>query len=214
MNIKHKMKLTVIFFGSILLAGTVTTAQGQNKESKNSQSPVEKVEERQEARRPMTRASLLRSPETTIQVKAITAAKIHMVVSFLETKQAYRRGITKEEFVRQALGNMATVVARGGAKTQWLNEYLSKVYTYHERGMSPDAIYAEEDGQAFIRAYNSAGSSCKPGMTRDDFEKQLIPGSIPSGTDISAARAPADISAARVPKWINLIKKLIDFIEG
>jgi len=138
------------------------------------------------------------TPTSQIQISGKVLAKLHMVVTFLETKGAYSRGVTGDEFVRKALGQM-----HPAPTPPWLRNYLLRVYDYHGKGLSADAVYAIEDGRAFSELYNAAARTYKPGMTKAEFEQQLIPGASPDYGD----------PIANKPKWINCLRKLIDAID-
>jgi hypothetical protein len=138
------------------------------------------------------------TPTSQIQMSGKTAGKLHMVITFLETKSAYSRGITGEEFVSKALRQMHPAPI-----PPWLRTYLLRVYDYHVKGLSADAVYATEDGRAFSEIYNAAARAYKPGMTKAEFEQQLIPGASPDYGD----------AIANKPKWINSLRKLIDTID-
>jgi hypothetical protein len=131
-------------------------------------------------------------------VSGKVAGKLHMVVTFLETKPAYSRGVSSDQFIRKVLGQMYPAPI-----PPWLVTYLSRVYEYHVKGMSPDAVYAADDGRAFVELYNSVASQYKPGMTKAEFERQLVPGASPE---------PGD-PVANKPKWINAIRKIIDILD-
>jgi hypothetical protein len=138
------------------------------------------------------------TPTSQIQISGKVAGKLHMVVTFLETKGAYSRGVTGDEFVRKALAQMHPAPI-----PPWLRSYLLRVYDYHVKGLSADAVYATEDGRAFSELYNAAARTYKPGMTKAEFEQQLVPGTSPDYGD----------PIANKPKWVNVLRKLIDMLD-
>jgi hypothetical protein len=121
-----------------------------------------------------------------------------MVITFLETKGAYSRGVTGDEFVRKALRQMHPAPI-----PPWLRSYLMRVYDYLVKGLSADAVYATEDGRAFCELYYAVASTYKPGMTKAEFEQQLVPGTSPDYGD----------PIANKPKWVNFLRKFFDVLD-
>jgi hypothetical protein len=138
------------------------------------------------------------TPSTELQVRGRLAGKLHMVITFLETKPFYSRGVSGDQFVKRALAQMEPAPT-----PVWLRTYLLQVYEYHVKGVSADVVYATDDGRAFSELYNAAARTYKPGMTKEEFERQLIPGTTPGYGD----------PQMRKPWWVNCVRKIVDFID-
>jgi hypothetical protein len=138
------------------------------------------------------------NPTSQIQVSGKVAGKLHMVVTFLETKPAFSRGMSGDEFVRNALRQMYPAPI-----PPWLRAYLLRVYDYHVKGVSADVVYATDDGRAFSELYSAVARTYKPGMTRAEFERQLVPDVSPDHGDPTANK----------PKWVNALRKIIDILD-
>jgi hypothetical protein len=138
------------------------------------------------------------TPTTQLQVSGRLAGKLHMVTTFLETKPFYSRGVSSDQFVKRALAQMEPAPTPA-----WLKTYLLRVYEYHAKGVSADVVYATDDGRAFTELYNAVAKTYKPGMTKEEFERQLIPGTTPGYGD----------PRMRKPWWVNCVRKVVDWID-
>jgi glyceraldehyde 3-phosphate dehydrogenase len=72
-------------------------------------------------------------PANKIATSVVLVAKYHAVITFLESKEYYRQGITSEEFVQKGLAGVTDKKL-----ISILTPYMQKIYSYHTQKYTAD----------------------------------------------------------------------------
>lgn len=88
-------------------------------------------------------------PTSKITTSVSLTSKFHGVITYLESKDYYRAGMTKDEFVKNAMV---------GVKDQKLIEifrpYMETIYTFHTQKLTADNVYDKIRGDEFSKVVN------------------------------------------------------------
>ncbi|HEX8268808.1 MAG TPA: hypothetical protein VF581_02855 [Flavobacterium sp.] len=76
-------------------------------------------------------------------------AKFHAVITYLETKELYRAGMSREEFVK-----VTTSCVEEKEIVEIFAPYMGKVYDYHTQKLSSDKVYDMVTGEDFVAMAN------------------------------------------------------------
>ena len=80
-------------------------------------------------------------------------AKFHAVITYLETKEMYTEGMSRDEFV-----NVTTSSVEEQEIVQIFSPYMGKIYDYHTQNLTPDKVYDLVTGEDFVEMANSMRS--------------------------------------------------------
>ncbi len=88
-------------------------------------------------------------PSNKIATSVVLVAKYHAVITFLESKDYYRQGMTSEEFVQKGLTGvtdkkMLTI----------LTPYMQTIYSFHTQKLTADMVYDRITGSEFSNTVN------------------------------------------------------------
>lgn len=89
------------------------------------------------------------STSSKVPTTVALTAKYHAVITYLETKELYRSGMSRDEFVRATTEGVDDQQA-----VAIFSEYMSKIYECHTRKMTSDAVYDSIDGKEFVIMIN------------------------------------------------------------
>jgi hypothetical protein len=89
-------------------------------------------------------------PANKIATSVVLVAKYHAVITFLESKDYYRQGITSEEFVQKGLAGVTDKKL-----ISILTPYMQKIYSYHTQKYTADMVYDQITGSEFSSTVNS-----------------------------------------------------------
>jgi hypothetical protein len=89
-------------------------------------------------------------PANKIATSVVLVAKYHAVITFLESKDYYRQGITSDEFVQKGLAGVTDKKL-----ISILTPYMQKIYTFHTQKYTADMVYNQIVGNEFSTVVNS-----------------------------------------------------------
>lgn len=118
---------------------------------------------------------------TKVPTTVALTAKYHAVITYLETKELYRDGMSRDAFVKATTAGVDDQTA-----VTVFSDYMSKIYEFHTRRLTPDAVYDSVDGSDFVVMINK--------LTQ--YEES-------NGHQLSLKK----------PRWFNWLRKAIDFID-
>ncbi|WP_452226644.1 hypothetical protein [Lacinutrix cladophorae] len=72
--------------------------------------------------------------------------KFHAVITYLETKEFYKNGMTKDEFVKST-----TSCVDDKELINIFKPCMEEIYVFHTKKLSPDQVYDYIDGNSFAK---------------------------------------------------------------
>ncbi len=109
--------------------------------------------------------------------------KYHAVITFLETKEFYKPGMSEDEFVQTT-----TSCLEDETLIEMFTPYMRHIYNYHVNKMTSDEVYDKEDSNSFA----SLSTSLEKYMQDPNIRKEL---------------------SFKKPKWFNWLRKAIDWLD-
>lgn len=89
-------------------------------------------------------------PSNRISTSVSVAAKFHAVITYLESKDYYKSGMSSDEFVKNALV---------GVEDQKLRDiftpYMQTIYTFQTQKLTADQVYDKITGDEFAKTVNA-----------------------------------------------------------
>ena len=89
-------------------------------------------------------------PANKIATSVVLVAKYHAVITFLESKDYYKDGISNEEFVKKGL-----VGITDKKLLTLLTPYMQTIYSFHTQKLTADMVYERITGSEFSNTVNS-----------------------------------------------------------
>ncbi len=88
-------------------------------------------------------------PANKIATSVVLVAKYHAVITFLESKDYYRQGMTSEEFVQKGLTGVSDK-----KMLTILTPYMQTIYSFHTQKLTADMVYDRITGSEFSNTVN------------------------------------------------------------
>jgi hypothetical protein len=89
-------------------------------------------------------------PANKIATSVVLVAKYHAVITFLESKDYYKEGISSDEFVKKGL-----VGITDKKLISLLTPYMQTIYSFHTQKLTADMVYNRISGTEFSNTVNS-----------------------------------------------------------
>ena len=89
-------------------------------------------------------------PTNKIATSVVLVAKYHAVITFLESKDYYKEGISSDDFVKKGLTGVSDKKL-----ISILTPYMKTIYSFHTQNLTADMVYDRIDGAEFSSTVNS-----------------------------------------------------------
>jgi len=122
-------------------------------------------------------------PTDKIPTSISLISKFHSVITFLETKDFYKKGMSEEEFI-----DKTTSCLEDKELKKLFAPYMSQIFYYHENNFTSDKVYDSVKGDNFITLTNALERYMEDPVIR----KEML---------------------LKKPKWFNYLRKIIDWID-
>lgn len=127
----------------------------------------------------------------------VTVGKLHGIISYLETKEYYTKGMSEKEFVNKIMAYQFD----NGVSPDFFKNYLTYIYKLHTLNGDDNKVYDSIDGKAFVDFTNGILKLYNNKMSKEDA--------------LMAIYTNGDASKTVKPKngWLNFARKIIDVID-
>lgn len=89
-------------------------------------------------------------PSNKVATSVKLIGKFHAVITYLETKDFYVKGMSEEDYV-----NTTTSCIKETELKNVFKPYMAKIYSYHTKGLTSDQVYDLVDGNDFASVENA-----------------------------------------------------------
>jgi hypothetical protein len=90
------------------------------------------------------------SASSRVSTSIKLTAKFHAVITYLESKDYYKAGMSKDAFIKAS-----TVGVTDVRLVECCTPYLTTIYTFHTKKLTADQVYDNVDGTDFANVINS-----------------------------------------------------------